>query len=162
MTPRDRLFRIICDVKYTAIYGRLYSRRIERLNILATAFLAFAFSGTFCTFWIWQGHAKMLAGVMLVVSLLQMLYTRRGYDKQAMRMSIACGLLESLYRDAMKLWQEAEAREDDSGYVGAAAELKAREAEITAIADNDVKNNEKDVAEATDLMNSQVKYDFNL
>ena len=79
-----------------------------------------------------------------------------------MRLRIACGLLEALYGNAMKLWQEVEAKEDDSGYDGAATELTSREAEITAIADTDVKNNEKDVAEATVLMNNQVKFDFNL
>ncbi|MBR4674815.1 MAG: hypothetical protein IKP00_10150 [Victivallales bacterium] len=165
MNQRDRLFGIICGIKYTAIYGDLYARRIERLNLFATAFLAFAFSGTFCSFWLWQEHSKSLATVMLGVTLLNMLHTRRGFDKQAMRIRIACGLLDSLYGEAVKVWNDVDKNSKDDNYVGysdAADTLRDRENQCTAIANPDVRNDDKLVSRATELMKSQIKYDFNL
>ena len=162
MTQRDRLFSIICEIKYTAIYGDLYARRIERLNLFATAFLAFAFYGAFCFLLFWQGHYRLLATVMLGVTLLNILHPRLGLDRQAMRIRIACGLLDNLYSEALKTWHEVDPRNNDLEYSNAAVTLLKRENQFTAIANPDVRNNDKLVSQATELMKSQVKYDFNL
>jgi len=158
MEQRDRLFRVICGIKYTAIYGGLYVRRLEARDAVASALLGFAMSGAFCSFWVWEGHARVLAGVMLAVSLLQMLHARLGLGVRAARIRAACGLLESLYREGARMWRDAEESGDAGAYAAAADALEAREGELTAIGGTDVRNDDRLVAEATELMESQVKF----
>ena len=162
MTQRDMLFDIICDIKYAAIYGFQYADRMSRVNMVVNAALAFVFSGAFCSFWLWEGHARTLAAVMLAASLLQMLSVQFGLDKMVTRIRTASQLLSDLYDDALFLWNDAEAKGRDGDYRRAAEHLGRMRGRFIAIANKDVGSDDRCARVATELMNSHVKSDFNL
>ena len=161
MSHRDVFFKGISDIKFTAIYGSLLAKRFSFLGNFIDVLIGFVLSGSFCSFWLWQGHAKMLGAVMLLASFLQMFMGRYGLMAKAGRIGDASKLLNSLYLEARDKWYALEHSDaPDEEYQKCAAHFAARSKEIIDLADADVSNNESIREEASLIMETQMKFDF--
>ena len=161
MSHRDIFFRCITDIKFTAIYGNLWAKRLSKIGNFIDVLIGFILSASFCSLWIWQGHEKMLGGIMLLASFAQMLMGRYGLMTKAGRIYDACRLLENLYLEARDKWNSLEQSDASDGeYQKCAAYFASRMKEITALADADVSNCESIREKASSVMESQIKFDF--
>ncbi|MBQ7178182.1 MAG: hypothetical protein IJS08_12270 [Victivallales bacterium] len=160
-THRDIFFNCIADIKYTAIYGGMVASRLDRIGIVIDSFLAFVLSGAFCSFWIWQGHPKTIATIMLVAAFLQMLSGKFSLCAKAARIRAACKLLNSLYIEARDKWRGLDmSNAPDEEYQKCSAYFDAREKDLTDMADADIVHFEGIRSKASAIMESQLKFDF--
>ena len=164
MDKRERFFKVICDIKYAALYGERCAKVYAWWGNLIDAVLAFAMTSAFTSFCIWREYPKTLAGVMLAVSFLQVLFARFGLTHRAASIRTATSLLGSLYAEARTRWNALEdcAAYDEGKYLEAAEYFDGRQREIVAIAACHVWDSARIAKRVEPIMESQVKFDFNL
>lgn len=161
MTQRDILFRRICDIKYTVLIGNLYANRLEMISNIIDTVVLFIMSSAFSSFWLWEGHSKLLGGIMLIAVFAQIATSRFGLQLKAKRIKIISILLHSLYGSVKQKWfalERARAKDDEYGLLE--DEIDALERLYISLVDSDVKRVKKFEEIATNLMNEQVSADF--
>ena len=163
MDQREQLFNDIYEVKYTAIYGNMCARRYSRFNCALEIAIGFLTSGVFCSFWIWEGHAKLLSAAMLLMAFVQMAFHHLDLNGAAARIRTAVRELNELYDDALAKWRSLEADSaPDADYGQYSGELRLRESKIVAPANDSVFSSNAIYKAADALARSHVRFDFNL
>ncbi len=161
MTQRDRLFHVIYDIKYAAIYGGLYANRLSTINAVVETTIIFLMSSAFGTVWLWKGHERAFSLLMVAVSFVQLLVSRLGLGSKSERVRIASNLLHGLYDEARVSWFRLNHPEtDDQAYGECAATLEEKERQFVSIADDVVRNVPALVNVSADRMCEQVEADF--